>query len=651
MKRKIYLNMQTLEEARRLLFDRFGESETEEELLDARDALGRVTTQPVTAALSSPRFHSAAMDGFAVVAEDTFGATDETPVTLDIGSDQAVPINTGFPMPEDKNAVVMVEHILLSDDGQHGIIRSAVYPWQNVRKVGEDIVATELLFPAHHILGSADLAALLTGGRATVAVQKKPRLVIMPTGTELVFLEKDNQQIPAGKTIESNSAVLAAMAVESGAEVDISPVVQDSYKTLKASIQEAAFSDADIVVINAGSSAGSADYTLPIIEELGEVLVHGVTIMPGKPTILGVINDKPVIGNPGFPVSAIISFKQFVVPLLYSFQGIEEPKIETITAISAKNLPSRSGMEEFRRMITGKIGERYVTVPMRKGAGAITTLTRANSILRIPMGREGVNKNDKVKVEPLRSVSQLKKTILCTGSHDLCLDLIHNELKKQAVSYPLASTHVGSLGGIMAIKEGTTHIAGSHLLDPDSGEYNTVAVNRYITDREISLITLAHRQQGLMVLPGNPKNILSIGDLAGGDISFVNRQAGSGTRVLFDYRLEQDELDPDTIIGYDNEEYTHMAVAVSVLSEKSDAGLGILGAARALKLDFVPIVEERYDLIIPTEFLELDMIRQLLNILNSNDFKKQVETIGGYSTRETGKQVTLSKENNPDTRQ
>lgn len=641
MKRKIYLNMQTLAEARRLLFERFSKTITEEETIGAREALGRVTAQPVKAKLSSPRFHSAAMDGFAVVAEDTFGATDESPITLDIASGQAVPINTGFPMPEDKNSVVMVENVLLSDDQQAATIRAAVYPWQHVRKVGEDIVATELLFPAHHVLGSADLAALLTGGRATVSVLKKPRLLILPTGSELVFLEKDGQDIPDGKTIESNSAVLAAMAIEAGADVDITPVVKDDYDTLKDHISAAANSEANMVVINAGSSAGSADYTLPIIEELGEVLVHGVTIMPGKPTILGVINNKPVIGNPGYPVSAIISFKQFVVPLLYLFQGIEEPKPETITAISAKNLPSRSGMEEFRRMITGRIGNQYVTVPMRKGAGAITTLTRANSILRIPMGREGVNKNDPVEVEPLRSVSQLEKTILCTGSHDLCLDLIHNELKKQTVSYPLASTHVGSLGGIMAIKARTTHIAGSHLLDPDSGEYNTVAVNRYIGDREISLITLAHRQQGLMVLPGNPKNILSIGDMADGGFTFVNRQAGSGTRVLFDYRLEQDGIDPDTIIGYDNEEYTHMAVAVSVLSGKSDAGLGILGAARALKLDFVPIVEERYDLIIPTEFLELEMIKRLLSIINSTGFKKQVEALGGYSTRDTGREVTL----------
>jgi len=639
MKRKIYLNMQTLEAALELFREQFGDDLTQEEEIGARDGLGRVTSRPVMARLSSPSFHSAAMDGFAVMAEETFTASDDTPVTLDIASGQAVPINTGFPLPEDKNAVIMIEHIMLSDDQQQGTIRAAVFPWQHVRKVGEDIVATELLFPANHKLGPADLAALLTGGCTTLKVRKKPRLTILPTGSELVYLNESDQDIPPGKTIESNSVVLGAMAAEAGAEVNTSPIIADDYETIKKNIISAVSSDADIIVINAGSSAGSADYTLPIIEELGKVLVHGITIMPGKPTILGVIDNKPVIGNPGYPVSAIISFRQFVVPHILRLQRLEQEQPTTVTALVGKNLPSRSGMEEFRRMITAKIDKNYVTVPMRKGAGAITTLTRANSILRIPLGSEGVNKHDKVEIEPLQSLSQLAKTILCTGSHDLCLDLIHNELKGKTPSYPLASTHVGSLGGIMAIKDGITHIGGSHLLDPETGEYNRPAINQYIPEKEITLITLTHRQQGLMVPPGNPKNIRSISDLSGKDITIVNRQAGSGTRVLFDSLLNKKGIDSDTINGYDNDEYTHMAVAVSVLSGKSDAGLGIMAAARALQLDFIPITEERYDLIIPSQFLQLEMIQQLLSVIDSTHFKRKVEEMGGYSVRDTGKVV------------
>ncbi len=397
-----------------------------------------------------------------------------------------------------------------------------------------------------------------------------------------------------------------------------------------------------MVVINAGSSAGSADYTAEIIAELGEVLVHGVTMMPGKPTILGVIADKPVVGNPGYPVSAILSFEQFVVPLLARMQGTEPAAAAQITARLARDLPSRAGIEEFRRMITGRIGEDFVTLPLKKGAGAITTLTRANSMLRISGSSEGEARRSRVRVELLRPLAEIEKTILCTGSHDLCLDLLHDFLKRHIPAYPLASTHVGSLGGIMAVRDNMTHIAGSHLLDPETGTYNTSYIRRYLPDRDIALITLVHRQQGFMVRPGNPKQVRAIEDLLRDDVTFINRQAGSGTRVLLDCELERHGLDSDRINGYSAEEYTHMAVAVAVLSGKADAGLGILAAARALGLDFVPVTEERYDLLIPAGFLDLPMIRALLEIIASAPFRKAVEKMGGYSCRETGQRVALS---------
>lgn len=629
--------MHTLEEARHLFIEKFNHSLTGEEEIDVRDACDRVTSRPVPARFSSPAFHGAAMDGLAVKAEDTFGASDDSPITLDIASGQAIPINTGHALPDGKNAVIMIEHILLSDDEQQGVIRAPVYPWQNVRKTGEDIVATELLFPTHHTLSPADIGALLTAGCPAVRVRRKPRITIIPTGTELVQLSDPKQEIPCGKTVESNSAVLAAMAVKSCAEVTVSPLIADDYENIKKHLLAAVQSDTDIVTINAGSSAGSADYTVQIIEELGEVLVHGVTIMPGKPTILGIIDNKPVAGIPGYPVSAIISFEQFIVPLLKKMQGMDQDAPPQITATLAKNIPSRGGIEEFRRMITGRIDDHFVTVPVKKGAGAITTVTRANSILRIPASSEGESKSSQVQIELLRPLPQIEKTILCTGSHDLTLDIIRDFLKKSNPAYPLASTHVGSLGGIMAIKENMTHIAGSHLLDPQSGDYNTSYLKRYLGNQDVTLITLVHRQQGFMVQPGNPKKIESIADLKRKDVIFINRQSGSGTRVLLDYELEKAGIDADVISGYDNEEYTHMAVAVSVLSGKSDAGLGIMAAARALKLDFIPVTEERYDLIIPTRFLDLPMIKQLLHIIGRDDFQKAVEAMGGYSTRETGR--------------
>jgi len=636
MKRKIYLNMHSRREAQDIFLGRFHDYLTDEEEIPSEAARDRITSRPVIARLSAPSFHSAAMDGLAVRAEDTFGAADDAPLTLDISSGQAVMINTGHPLPEDKNAVIMIENVLLSDDQTRGTIRAPVYPWQHVRKVGEDIVATELLFPSRHKITAPDMGALLTAGCAKVWVHKKPRVTVIPTGSELIKLDDSLLTPPPGKTIESNAAVLAGLAEQAGAEVKVHPIIVDDFNSIKKHLLAAVDSDADFIILNAGSSAGSADYTVRVIEELGEVLVHGVTIMPGKPTILGIINGKPVMGNPGYPVSAIISFEQFARPLLALMQGMEMEQPPQLTAVLAVDIPSRGGIEEFRRMITGKIDDHFVTVPLKKGAGAITTLTRANTILKIDAASEGESRGSRVQVELLRPQATIAKTILCTGSHDLCLDLLHDFLKRSTPAYPLASTHVGSLGGIMAIRNKMTHMAGSHLLDAATGEYNISYINRYLPDQDISLITLVHRQQGFMVQKGNPKKIASVRDLLRDDICFINRQAGSGTRVLLDYELQKNGLDDDEIHGYDHEEYTHMAVAVAVLSGKADAGLGILAAARALDLDFVPLTEERYDLIIPTRFLGLPMIRQLMEIINTRDFKKAVELMGGYSTRETG---------------
>ena len=636
MKRKVYLDMQTRQAAQQLFWARFASCRTTIETIPAKDAVGRVTAGPVHARFSAPSFHAAAMDGLAVRAEETFSASDEQPLTLRIDTGQAVPVNTGYPLPPDTNAVIMIEQVVMSADGQSGVIRTPVYPWQHVRKVGEDIVATELLFPSGHQLRPADLGALLTGGCVSVPVRKRPRLVIIPTGSELVDLNQYTETVPPGKTIESNAAVLAAYAGQAGAAVEVTPIISDHFDTIKKHLLAVLQSDADLVIINAGSSAGSADYTVRIIEELGEVLVHGVTIMPGKPTILGVINNKPVVGLPGYPVSAVIAMEQFVVPLLARMQGVHLPPDVTVDAVLARDLPSKAGIEEFRRMIVGRRSGNFIAVPLKKGAGAITTLTKANGMLRIEAAAEGIKQGRDVSITLLAPQPQVERTILCTGSHDLCLDLLNDCLQQQDPAYPLASTHVGSLGGIMALRQGMCHIAGSHLLDPADASYNTSYLKKYLPDHDIRIVTLVHRQQGFMVPKGNPENVKDINDLLRPGIRFINRQAGSGTRVLLDFELDRQGLDPDGINGYGQDEYTHMAVAVAVLSGKVDVGLGIKSAANALNLDFVPLVEERYDLLIPGELFETPMIQAILQIIVSPVFKEGVAALGGYSTRETG---------------
>ena len=636
MKRKIYLQMRSRSEARQLFLDRFADRCTEAETVAARSACGRVTAGPVSARFSSPSFHSAAMDGLAVRAEDTFGASDESPLTLRLDNGQAIMVNTGHPLPPDRNAVIMIENVLLDEANTCAVIRAPVYPWQHVRKVGEDIVATELLFPTGHRLRPADIGALLTGGCATVSVRRRPRVTIIPTGNELVQLDELGDTVPPGRIIESNSAVLAALAEQAGAEVRVTLVVADEAEAIRERLREELARGADLVLVNAGSSAGSADYTVQLVEELGEVLVHGVTIMPGKPTILGVIDQTPVVGVPGYPVSAIIAMEQFVVPLLARMQGLDLPVVETVPALLARDLPSPAGIEEFRRMIVGRIGDHHVAVPLKKGAGAITTLTRANGMLRIDASFEGERHGREVQIDLLVPRSQVERTILCTGSHDLCLDVLNDFLCRRDPAWPLASTHVGSLGGIMALRDGMCHLAGSHLLDPEDGSYNTSYLRRYLPDRDIRMLTLVHREQGFIVPRGNPRGIKTIHDLFQDGLTFINRQAGSGTRVLLDYELSRNSLDADGIPGYDQDEYTHMAVAVAVLSGKADTGLGIRSAANALGLDFVPLVEERYDLLIPGEYWETEMIQAVREVIATPLFRETVERMGGYSTRDTG---------------
>lgn len=636
MKRKIYLQMRSRAEARQLFLDRFADRRTEAETVAARSACGRVTAGPVSARFSSPSFHSAAMDGLAVRAEDTFGASDECPLTLRLDNGQAVLINTGHPLPSDKNAVIMIENVLLDEANASAVIRAPVYPWQHVRKVGEDIVATELLFPTGHRLRPVDIGALLTGGCATVSVRRRPRVTIIPTGNELVQLDELGDTVPPGRIIESNSAVLAALAEQAGAEVRVTLVVADEAEAIRERLRDELARGADLVLVNAGSSAGSADYTVQLVEEMGEVLVHGVTIMPGKPTILGVIDQTPVVGVPGYPVSAIIAMEQFVVPLLAHMQGLDLPAVETVPALLARDLPSPAGIEEFRRMIVGRIGDHHVAVPLKKGAGAITTLTRANGMLRIDASFEGERHGREVQIDLLVPRSQVERTILCTGSHDLSLDVLNDFLCRRDPAWPLASTHVGSLGGIMALRDGMCHLAGSHLLDPEDGSYNTSYLRRYLPERDIRMLTLVHREQGFIVPRGNPRGIATIHDLFQDGLMFINRQAGSGTRVLLDYELSRHSLDPDDIRGYDQDEYTHMAVAVAVLSGKTDTGLGIRSAANALGLDFVPLVEERYDLLIPGEYWDEPMIRAVREVIDTPLFRETVERMGGYSTRDTG---------------
>lgn len=592
-KRNVYLDMKSIEEAKKILFGHFENHVTEIETLDVVNSLGRVLVKSAKATISSPNFHAAAMDGIAVDAAVTFGAGDDTPITLFPGKN-AFWLNTGHVMPEDTNAVIMIEHLNIIDE-DNVEIEAPVFPWQHVRKMGEDIVATKLLFPRGHKINSYSIGALLSGGIFSVDVYKQPKVLIIPTGSELKQwheIEIDpltcDPQVNPGDVVESNSFVLGGLCQDYGAQFDRHSMLKDDLETIKMAVETAAKQEYDMICIIGGSSAGSEDFAKPVISSLGEVYVHGITMMPGKPMMFGKVFDTPIFGIPGYPVSAIVAFEQFAGPLLLKMQKLPERDITSVLVSPARKIASKLGQEEFLRVKIGSVDGKLISSQLPRGAGSITTLTEADGIIRIPQNIEGLLENQKVQAQLLRPLSSIENTIVITGSHDNTLDLLADQIKAVSNNITVSSSHVGSMGGLMAIKKGACHMAGTHLLDPGDGSYNISYIKKYLPDQKVWLINLVMRDQGLIVPKTNPENIQSIEDLKDKELQFINRQPGSGTRILFDYKLKELGISADDIRGYENDEYTHMSVAVCVLSGRADAGLGIQAAARALDLDFIP---------------------------------------------------------------
>lgn len=634
--RNVYLKMKTLAEAREMMFNRFQPIDPPpSEIIPVPDAIGRVLSEAVYARLSSPAFHAAAMDGLAVKAENTFGASETRPKELIIGTD-AFYVNTGHVLPENTNAVIMIEYVHVLNKNRIQI-EAPVFPWQHIRKMGEDIVATELLFPRNHRITPYCIGALLSGGIFSIPVRKKPRVLIIPTGSELVdWRTTPIEALKPGQVLESNSTVLGKLVEAWGGHYERHEMIRDDLQTMTQIMQKACSSDADIILTVGGSSAGSEDYGRAAIQTIGEVLVHGITVMPGKPLIMGVVNQKPVFGIPGYPVSAIVAFEQFVGPLICTLTGQPEPQRPTVAVEPIRKIPSKLGIEEFLRVKLGKVDDRIVAIPLPRGAGCITTLTQADGIIRIPNHLEGIKENEPVLAELLRPLSSIKNTIVVVGSHDNTLDVLADIIRALYPGLTLSSSHVGSMGGLMAIKRGVCHVAGSHLLNTEDGTYNLSDIRKYLPDIPVKRIQLVFRDQGFMVAKGNPKGITGIEDLIRKDIRFINRQSGSGTRILLDYRLKQLDLNPGDIDGYGTDEFTHMSVAAAVLSGAADMGLGIFAAARALNLDFIPVVTEQYDLIIPDRFFDTKNIQCLLTTIRTSEFKARVEKLGGYHTERTG---------------
>ena len=609
------------------------------ETVPVAGALGRITAAPVYAAISSPHFHASAMDGFAIRAEKSFGASAIEPRALTIGVD-AFPVDTGDPLPEGTDAVIMVE-VVNEIDSETIEIEAAVAPWNHIRVAGEDVVEGELLVPPGHRLRPYDLGGILAAGVTGISVRKLPVVAIIPTGDELVA---PGGNLKPGDLIEFNSVIMSAQVTEWGGEPYVYPIVEDRLAAIEEAARDA-LERADIVLMNAGSSAGREDFTSAVVKNLGELLVHGVAIFPGKPTILGVGNSasgraKPLIGIPGYPVSAVLALQEFVRPLMAHLVGSPDREYESAPAVMSRKSASRSGMEEFLRVKLGEVGGRLIALPAKRGASVISSLVGADAMVRIPPSSEGVEAGEEVRVELLRPLSEVRGNILMAGSHDNALDLLASRVKERHRAVSLSTSAVGSMAGLIAVRGGEAHVAGSHLLDPATGGYNWSYIRRYLKGREVVVVNFVQREQGIFLPPGNPKGIASVADLARDDVTIANRQSGAGTRVLLDHLLAEAGISPAKVNGYGSVETTHVALAMAVASGRADAGLGIFAAAKLLGLEFVSLVWERFDFIFPAEYWEISSIQQLIEVLREPSFANSVEALGGYKTDLTGRVLT-----------
>ena len=626
-----FLTNTPLEEARSAYLQALDELgfASEPETVPVQEACGRITAQAVYAHGCAPHYAASAMDGIAVRAADTFGATDTTPVVLT--PDRFTVVDTGDQIPEGCDAVVMVEEIVPQADGSV-MIHGAAAPWQHIRQIGEDVCAGEMILPGYTAVSPAAIGAMIAGGVLSVPVIRRPVIGIIPTGDEIVSPCADPEP---GQILEFNGAIFSAMVREWGAEPRLYPIVPDKFDLIEAALGKAA-EECDMVLLNAGSSAGREDYSAAAIGALGQVFCHGLAMKPGKPAILGAIGKKPVLGVPGYPVSGILVIEELLRPVVDRW--FHRSPASRPTALATLTRPVVSGLkyEEFVRVRMGYVGDQLMASPLNRGAGVVSSFMKADGILRIPQGREGYEAGDQVQIRLLCPLQKLKNTLVVIGSHDPLLDEVGNLLHMADPSLYMSSSHVGSMGGIMAVRRGEAHAAGCHLLDTETGRYNVSFLRKYFPNGGVKLIRCVGRNQGLMVAAGNPLGIRSFSDIARPGLRYVNRQKGSGTRILADYLCKENGLVQDSIYGYDREELTHTSVAAQIAGGSADAGMGIYSAAKLYGLDFLPICIEEYDLLIPDGAYETPLVQRLLAVLKSDAFRDKLMDMGGYTLDRPG---------------
>jgi putative molybdopterin biosynthesis protein len=604
------------------------------EKIAVTEANHRVTARAVYAHICAPHYNACAMDGIALAAEVTYGATEIRPITLT--PDQFKWVNTGDPLQEDYDSVVMVEDVIELENGEVQLFSAAV-PWQHVRQIGEDIAAGDMIVPSFTELTPPVLGAMLATGVLEVEVFSRPKVGIIPTGDELVSPQAEPS---SGDIIEFNSTIFSTTLQDWGCQVIVYPVVKDQ-KQLLVEAMKKAVQECDFVLLNAGSSAGKKDYSVDTIEEIGQVILHGIAIRPGKPVVLGYTKQDgkviPLVGLPGYPVSAILVMDHLVKPALNILLGKTDQPEKLVTATVSKRLTSSLKYLEFIRARVGNVNGKLVAVALNRGAGVVSSFVKADGIIQIPQNTEGYEAGEEVPVQLVRDMEDINKTLVITGSHDPLIDEVIDLMKRKWPDTQVVSSHVGSLGGLMALRRGEAHLGGTHLLDEETGVYNTAYVKRYFPDGGVKLVSCVYRSQGLIVAKDNPLNVKGVEDIT--NLRYVNRQKGSGTRILLDFLLKQKAINPDQVKGYEREEITHTSVAAAVSSGTADAGMGILSAARIYDLGFVPLIQEQYDFLVDEKTFDNPQFQHMLEIMKSDEFVQRLERLGGYQLNNPGEVI------------
>ena len=637
--RNLYLKTLSVEEAYDKYLDVLNSKnilKTNTEVINTEDSLNRITSKAVYANCNSPLFSASAMDGICIESKKTKSASPENPVILKLNSDYVV-VDTGDVIKPPYDAVIMAEDVIVIDD-ESVKITEPVPSWQHVRPIGEDIVKNEMVLASNHKITPIDIGAMLASGNLTVECIKNISVGVIPTGDEII----NPKAVPVeGDIIDSNSYMLKSLVESLGASAKRYDIVKDDYEKIKSCIKNA-LSENDMVIVNAGSSAGREDYTVHILRELGEVVVHGVSMKPGKPVILATVDNKIVVGLPGYPLSAYLAFNIFVKPLIEKMQGRVPEDSEYIDAIVSRRIVSSLKHREYVRVKIGKVDDKYIAAPLNRGAASQMSMVRADGLLIIPQNSEGVEASDKVKIELLKDKKYIDNTLVCIGSHDILLDIVSDIMEQKYTDVNFSSTHVGSTAGLMALKRNETMIVPTHLLDEKTGVYNIPILKELFENTldsdgkqiKVSLIKGFKRIQGIVVKKGNPLGIKALEDLT--KHKFVNRQRGSGTRVLLDYKLKQLGINPSDIDGYDKEMSTHMAVCAAVASGEADCGLAIKPTAKVMDLDFIEVGVEEYDFAIYTKNLKDHKVQKFLQVIKSQELHNKLDELGGYGYDQVG---------------